>query len=152
MASSDGFKGGLELGIGLDAVQFRGLDERSDACPPSRAAPPTSSMPSRSGRTTGRRRRPREHARWTSPPEPSTSPLRPGACGFRGLFLPPSHIAPTLRPGAFSAAIPRLSSLPGNKQRGQPCWRSPCLRLRVRAAGMAFPADLFQALHPDRPE
>ena len=33
MAGCDGFEGGLEPGVGLDPVQLRYLDERSDVSP-----------------------------------------------------------------------------------------------------------------------
>jgi hypothetical protein len=33
MASGDGFECGLEIGVGLDAVQLAGLDKRRDAGP-----------------------------------------------------------------------------------------------------------------------
>lgn len=32
MAGGDGFEGSLEVGVGLDAVHLRRLDQRSDAC------------------------------------------------------------------------------------------------------------------------
>ena len=33
MAASNGFEGGLEIGEGLDVVDFRGLNKRCDAAP-----------------------------------------------------------------------------------------------------------------------